>query len=86
MQLPPDPSTGPDREQDTFDFTRGTRGLPAELLRQIQEATERLTDMNAEQRKAPHAIAIAAVGATWIAPIVAGRRRRKRRRRQRRSA
>ena len=85
MQFPPDPMTGPDREQDTFDFTQGTRGLPAELLRQIQEATERLTDMNAEQRKALM-VAIAAVGATWIAPIVAGRRRRKRRRRQRRSA
>ncbi len=85
MQLPTDPMTGPDREQDTFDFTQGTRGLPSDLLRQLQEATERLTDMNAEQRK--HlAIAIAAVGATWIAPIVAGRRRRKRRRRQRRSA
>ena len=82
MQLPPDPSTGPDRAQDTFDFTRGTPGLPPDLLRQLREATERLTDMSAEQRK--HlAIAIAVVGATWIAPIVAGRRRRKRRRRQR---
>ena len=85
MQLPTDPMTGPDREQDTFDFTQGTRGLPSDLLRQLQEATERLTDMSAEQRK--HVmIAIAAVGATWIAPMLAGRRRRKRRRRQRRSA
>ena len=82
MQFPTDPMTGPDREQDTFDFTQGTRGLPPDLLRQLQEATERLTDMSAEQRK--HlAIAIAVVGATWIAPIVAGRRRRKRRRRRR---
>ena len=85
MQLPTDPMTGPDREQDTFDFSQGTRGLPSDLLRQLQEATERLTDMSAEQRK--HLmIAMAAVGAAWIAPMLAGRRRRKRRRRQRRSA
>ena len=85
MQIPPDPTTGPDREQDTFDFSQGTRGLPADLLRQLQEATERLTDMSAEQRK--HLmIAIAAVGATWIAPMLAGRRRRRKRRRRQRSA
>lgn len=79
MEIPPDPMTGPDREQDTFDFSQGAMGLPADLARQIQEAAESLSGMGAEQRR--HlGIAMTAIGATWIAPVLAARRRRKRRR------
>lgn len=81
MQVPPDPMTGPDRSQDAFDFSEGAMGLPADLARQIREAAESLTSMGAEQRR--HlTIAMTAVGATWIAPVLAARRRRKRRRRK----
>ena len=80
MDMPPDPMTGPDREQDTFDFSQGALGLPPDLARQIREAAESLTSMGSEQRR--HlTIAMTAVGATWIAPVLAARRRRKRRRR-----
>ncbi|MCY3602345.1 MAG: hypothetical protein OXH12_04620 [Chloroflexi bacterium] len=81
MEVPPDPQTGPDRSQDAFDFSQGALGLPADLARQIREAAEGLTGMGAEQRR--HlTIAMTAVGATWIAPVLAARRRRKRRRRK----
>ncbi|MXY35851.1 MAG: hypothetical protein F4052_03065 [Dehalococcoidia bacterium] len=81
MEAPHDPMTGPDRSQDTFDFTQGTPGLPADLARQLRETAESLTGMGAEQRR--HlTIAMTAVGATWIAPVLAARRRRKRRRRK----
>lgn len=81
MEVPPDPMTGPDREQDTFDFSQGAMGLPTDLARQIQEAAESLGGMSAERRR--HlAVAMTAVGATWIAPVLAARRRRKRRRRK----
>lgn len=79
MEVPPDPQTGPDRSQDTFDFTQGGLGLPPDLARQLREAAEGLTGMGSEQRR--HlAIAMAGIGATWIAPVLATRRRRKRRR------
>lgn len=82
MEIPPDPSVGPDTSQDAFDFSQGALGLPPDLARQIREATESLTGMGSEERR--HlTIAIAAVAATWVAPIVAARRRRKRRRRRR---
>lgn len=72
---------GPDREQDAFDFSQGAMGLPADLARQIQEAAQSLSGMGAEQRR--HlAIAMTAVGATWLAPVLASRRLRKRRRRK----
>ncbi len=85
MEIPPDPTVGPDQSQDTFDFSQGALGMPPDLARQIREATEGLTGMGAEQRR--HlVIAIGTVGATVIAPILAGRRRRKRRRKRRSSA
>lgn len=81
MQVPPDPMTGPDASQDTFDFSQGTPGMSPELVRQLREAAERLSAMGSEQRR--HlAIAIGAIGATVVLPIAAGRRRRKRRRRR----
>ncbi len=85
MEIPPEPTVGPDQSQDTFDFSQGALGMPPDLARQLREATENLTGMGAEQRR--HlVIAIGTVGATVIAPILAGRRRRKRRRRRRSSA
>ena len=79
MEVPPDPQAGPDRSQDAFDFSQGTMGLPADLARQIREVAESLTGMGVEQRR--HlTIAMTAVGATWIAPVLSARRRRKRRR------
>ncbi|MXY72737.1 MAG: hypothetical protein F4Y97_06830 [Dehalococcoidia bacterium] len=81
MEAPHDPMTGPDRSQDTFDFTQGGAGLPPDLARQIREATESLTGMGAEQRRHLF-IAMTGIGATWIAPVLAIRRRRKRRRRK----
>jgi len=81
MEGPLDPMTGPDRSQDAFDFSQGALGLPSDLARQIREAAEGLSGMGAEQRR--HlTIAMTAIGATWIAPVLAARRRRKRRRRK----
>lgn len=81
MEVPPDPMTGPDRSQDTFDFSQGALGLPPDLARQLREATESLTGMGSEQRR--HLmIAMGAIGATWIGPVLAARHRRKRRRRR----
>jgi hypothetical protein len=81
MEVPPDPATGPDRSQDTFDFSQGALGVPPDLARQIREAAESLTGMGAEQRR--HlTIAMTAVAGTWIAPVLAARRLRKRRRRK----
>ncbi len=85
MQVPPDPMTGPDQSQDTFDFSQGAGGMSPELARQLREATERLSGMGSEQRR--HLmIAMGAVGALTIAPIAAGIRRRRKRRLRRRSA
>ena len=73
--------TGPDRSQDTFDFSQGALGVPADLARQIREAAESLTGMGAEQRR--HLIiAMTAVAGTWLLPVLGARRRRKRRRRR----
>ena len=81
MEIPPDPMTGPDTSQDTFDFTQGS-GVSPELARQIREATERLSGMGSEQRR--HLmIAMGAVGTMVIGPMAAGLRCRKRRRRRR---
>ncbi len=86
MDVPDDPTTGPDRSQDTFDFSQGALGVPDDLARQLREAAESLTGMGSEQRR--HlTIAMAAIGAMWVAPVAAAvRRRRKRRRRNKRSA
>ena len=73
--------TGPDRSQDTFDFSQGALGVPADLARQIREAAESLTGMGTEQRR--HLIiAMTAVAGTWLLPVLGARRRRKRRRRR----
>ena len=73
--------TGPDRSQDTFDFSQGALGVPADLARQIREAAESLTGMGTEQRR--HLIiAMTAVVGTWLLPVLGARRRRKRRRRR----
>lgn len=73
--------TGPDRSQDTFDFSQGALGVPADLARQIREAAESLTGMGTEQRR--HLIiALTAVAGTWLLPVLGARRRRKRRRRR----
>ena len=73
--------TGPDRSQDTFDFSQGALGVPADLARQLREAAESLTGMDTEQRR--HLIiALTAVAGTWLLPVLGARRRRKRRRRR----
>ena len=81
MDVPDDPMTGPDRAQDTFDFSQGALGVPEDLARQLREAAEGLSGMGSEQRR--HlTIAMAAIGAMWVAPLAAVRRRRKRRRKR----
>lgn len=81
MELPQDPRDGPDQTQDAFDFGQEALGLPPQLARQLQEAAESLTGMATEQRR-NLVVAMTAVGAMWVAPVVAARRRRRRRRRR----
>ncbi len=81
MELPRDPVTGPDPADDDFDFSPGATGLPPHLAQQLRDAAESLSAMGAEQRRHV-AIALTAIGATWLAPAIAARRRRKRRRRR----
>ena len=77
MEFPPDR----DPAADAFDFSPGATGLPPDLARQLREAAANLSAMDAEGRR--HlAIAMGAVGATWLAPVLAAHRRKRRRRRR----
>ncbi len=81
MQNPSGPATGPDRSQDTFDFGQGTPRRARAFMEELLERSESVSRLSPERRR--HlAIAMAAVGAMWIAPVVAGRHRRKSRRRR----
>ena len=69
---------GQDAELDTFDFTGGAVGLSDDLARQLEEAAQSLSHMDAEQRR--HLIiAMSGVAGMYITPFLAARRRRRRR-------
>ena len=81
MTLPPDP------DQDTFDFGGSSRQQGQELFKRLLSGAEGRGGLPKGQGQQV-AIAAAAVGAMWVAPILAGakRKRRRRARRERREA
>lgn len=80
MELPPDP--GPSRDQDAFDFAQGPFDGGRAMLARLMENAQGLGALDAERRR--HlAIAVGAIGATWIAPVLARRRLKRRRARRR---
>ena len=80
MEFPP--ASGPAPEQDAFDFEQGPLDGGRAMLSRLMENAQGLGALDAERRR--HlAIAAGAIGATWIAPVLARRRLRRRRARRR---
>ncbi len=75
---PDGPLEGPDTEQDTFVFSQGEM----EVGRGLEQLAANLSGMTSERRRHLF-VAMAGVGATWLAlPLAARRLRRKRRQRR----
>ena len=80
MEIPP--ASGPSPDQDAFDFGQGPLDGGRAVLSRLMENAQGLGALDAERRR--HlAVAAGAIGATWIAPVLARRRLRRRRARRR---